>query len=178
MANVDLDLEGLVRELRKRPLDLKQATAVEHGTAAIERLLPHRPPMLLVDSVHAVDLAGRRVAGRFTLRAEDPVFRGHFPGQPVYPGVLQIEAMGQLGLCLAHFLTRGTTDIGADAEPVAVRALRVLHAQYLEPLFPGDVLELRASILEEDGMTATSTGQILKDGKIASYAVQEVYFVE
>ena len=96
----------------------------------------------------------------------------------MYPGVLQVEAMGQAGLCLAHFLTRNTIEVDASATPVAVRALRILHAQYIEPLLPGDSVELYAAILDEDGMTATSAGQVVKAGRVSSFCVQEVYFVE
>lgn len=142
------------------------------------RILPHRPPFLLVDGVDAVDLSARTIRGHRRLDPGDPVFAGHFPGSPVYPGVLQVEMTGQLALCLTHFLVKETLEIPADATPTAVRALAIHAAQYQEPLFPGDALELHAIIVAEDGMTATAAGQIVKDGRVASFAVQEVYFVE
>ena len=174
------DLLSLVKELRKRPLDMAGSTvhAVSYGRSAIERILPHRDPLLFVDAMDAVDLQNRRVRGKFIPRADDPTFRGHFPGDPVYPGAFQIEAMGQLGLCLAHFVTNNTTSITEDAHPVAVRALRVHHAQYIDAVLPGDVIETYAALLEEDGMTATCTGQMVKGGRVVSLAIQEVYFVE
>jgi len=131
-----------------------------------------------VDAITALDLAARRIKGKFLPNPADPVFLGHFPGDPVYPGAFQIEAMGQLALCLAHFVTHNTVEIDAKAQPVAVRALRVHHAQYLDAVLPGDVIETYAEILDEDGMTATCTGQMVKGGKVVSFAIQEVYFVE
>lgn len=184
MHNLDAETTALVRGLRKNPIyPVGNAAAaggvdVDYGVAEIERLIPHRPPMRFVDTLTAVDLVGRRVRGTRTLETADPVFSGHFPRQPVYPGVLQVETMGQLALCLAFFLTKNTSEIGADATPFDVRALKIIHAQYFEPLFPGDVLELHASILDEDGMTATAAGQIVKQGRIVSLSLQEVYFVE
>jgi 3-hydroxymyristoyl/3-hydroxydecanoyl-(acyl carrier protein) dehydratase len=180
VPNLDAESEALVRSLRKKPIlpASDTAVAVDFGIAEVERLIPHRSPMRFVDSITAIDLSGRRIRGTRTLDAADPVFAGHFPGRPVYPGVLQVETMGQMGLCLAYFLTNDTIEVKPDAVPAAVRALRIIHAQYFEPLLPGDVLELHASILEEDGMTATAAGQIVKQGRIVSLSLQEVYFVE
>lgn len=168
-----------LKELRKRPLyPDRSACAVRYLREDIERILPHRPPLLLVDSIEGVDLERKAIWGTLALRGDDPVFAGHFPGSPVYPGVLQVEAMGQLGLCMAHFLTHETVEVPRDVTPVAVRALKIHHAQYLAPIGPGDVVEIHAAILAEDGMTATSAGQLIKAGSIVSFAVQEVYFVE
>ena len=175
-----LDVLALAKELRRRPMKMDGASVqqVRHGRPAIERILPHRDPLLFVDAVDAIDLENRRIQGKFILRPEDPTFRGHFPGDPVYPGAFQIEAMGQLGLCLAHFVTKNTVSISEDAKPIAVRALRVHHAQYIDAVLPGDVIETYAALLEEDGMTATCTGQMVKGGRVVSLAIQEVYFVE
>jgi 3-hydroxyacyl-[acyl-carrier-protein] dehydratase len=176
----DSETTALIRSLRKKPIYPQGAagTTVAHGVPEVERLIPHRPPMRFVDGIEAIDLEGRRIRCTRTLDASDPIFVGHFPERPVYPGVLQVETMGQAALCLASFLTKATVEVDADASPFAVRALRIIHAQYFEPLLPGDVLELHASILEEDGMTATAAGQILKQGRIVSLSLQEVYFVE
>lgn len=174
------ELKILTKRLRRTPAHEGRPTAaaVEHGVAALERILPHRAPFLLLDGIDAVDLGERTLLGHRRLDPADPVFAGHFPGYPVYPGVLQVEMVGQLALCLTHFLSKQTLEIPADTTPIAVRALAIHAAQYLEPLHPGDDLELHAVIIAEDGMTATAAGQIVKAGRVASYAVQEVYLVE
>ena len=179
MFEFDDDTQKLLRTLRKKLIYPEgSGTAVAYGVREVEQLIPHRDPMRFVDAISGIDLVSRRITGGRTLLASDPVFVGHFPEFPVYPGVLQVESMGQVALCLASFLTRNTVNIAADTKPTDVRALKVIFAQYLEPLVPGDVVTLQASILEEDGMTAIAAGQIIKQGRIISLSLQEVYFVQ
>jgi 3-hydroxyacyl-[acyl-carrier-protein] dehydratase len=179
MFEFDDETQKLLRSLRKKPISLDgTGTRVDYGIAEIERLIPHRNPMRFVDRISAIDLDNRCIVAERRLDPTDPVFIGHFPEHPVYPGVLQVETMGQAALCLTSFLTRNSIELAVDGTPANVRALKIIFAQYFEPLFPGDVLTLQARILEEDGMTAVCAGQILKQGKICSLSLQEVYFVQ
>ena len=175
-----LEMTPLLKKLRREPLCDPKGTAevVDYGRQDIERILPHRDPFLLIDGSDRVDVKERTIRGHRRMSPDDPVFGGHFPKTPVYPGVLQVEMTGQLGLCLVHFIGHRTHRITEDAAPADVRALRVHHAQYLLPVVPGDLVEVHAALVEEDAMTATCAGQVVRDGKVASFAVQEVYFVE
>jgi 3-hydroxymyristoyl/3-hydroxydecanoyl-(acyl carrier protein) dehydratase len=169
------EIPALIRQLRRAPIhqDGASGRAVALGRDDIFRLVPHRDPFLLIDAVDGVDTERRTVRGRRRVREDDPVFAGHFPERPVYPGVLQVEAMGQLGLCLARLLAE---DNGGD--PPGVRATHIHHAMFLAPVGPGDELVLHAGIVEDSGLTAISTGQVFKDGVLCACAVQEVYFVD
>jgi 3-hydroxymyristoyl/3-hydroxydecanoyl-(acyl carrier protein) dehydratase len=168
------ELTDLVQRCRRGPLHRggPSAEPVHCRGAGLHRLLPHREPFLLIDEVTAVDRDARTIAGSRHVRGEDPVLAGHFPGDPVYPGVLLVEAMGQLGLCLAHFLAE------AGAAPPGVRVVRILHAVFLEPVRPGDRLTLFAALIDDDGLTTSAAGQVCKGETLCALAVQEVYFVE
>lgn len=170
------EIERMARSGRKQVL---YAPAAEHGVSlgrgAIERLLPHRDPFLLVDGIDAVDLSGATIAGRRHVAPDDPVFRGHFPDDPIYPGVLQVEAMAQVGLCLFGLLKTGLAD--PDAAAQGVRAIKIHHAAFFAPVRPADELTITAKVLEANGVTGIAAGQITRGGTICSFAVSEVYFV-
>ena len=169
---------SLLRQLKREPLvPAGTGTPVAHGRAALERLLPHRAPMLLVDGVDVVDLATGRVRGHRRLADGDLGFAGHFPGQAIYPGVLTVEAMGQLGLTLLHFAGRQTVDVATSIVPAAVRAIHIHHASFLAPFRPGDTMTLRAAVVEQ-GMTLVAAGQAWHGDTLAAYAISEVYVDE
>jgi len=173
------ELQTLAKSARRHPLWVPNGNSrrVSIGRAGIEKLIPHREPFLLLDEITEIGLEEKCLVGRRHISAEDPVFRGHFPGDPIYPGVLQLEIIGQLGLCLMHFLQAGTDEIGPEARPANVRALKIHGAQFLAPIAPGSNLTVLSRAIAWDDYTATCAGQILLDGVICSFGVLEVFFV-
>jgi 3-hydroxyacyl-[acyl-carrier-protein] dehydratase len=176
VVSVEL-IDGVVRAARRRPLfDWTAVPALDLARSDIERLLPHRDPFLFVDRITNADLAALKIAGRRRIDPADPVFCGHFPDEPVYPGVLQLEMMGQLGLCLFG-LSRAAAPTRPEPQTTSVRALKVHHALYLAPVGPGDELVILAKIIDWNDYTGTCVGQLLKGDTICSFGIMEVYFV-
>ncbi|MBV9583194.1 MAG: beta-hydroxyacyl-ACP dehydratase [Chloroflexi bacterium] len=148
------------------------------GRGSIERILPHRDPFLFIDAIVAVDLQQRAVWAQRRIAPEDPVFVGHFPDYPVYPGALLIEAMGQAGLCSLYFCRRGSVDVQADGPSIHARALRVHDAVFVSEVHPGDELTLLAQVLEHDALAATLMSQTLRGQEVCAVATLEAYLVD
>lgn len=118
----------------------------------IESILPHRYPFLLVDRVLSINLETSEIVGLKNVTVNEPFFQGHFPGVPIMPGVLILEALAQTGGILVH-------QKGYDKK-IAV-LLNVANAKFRKPVLPGDVLHLHAK-----GLHISSTG-----GKIRAKAM-------
>lgn len=174
------NLERLLRSHRKKPLfspdDLP--THCSFGPEIVMRLLPHRPPLLFVDRITGLDLAEGRISGSRTLPVDDPVFAGHFPGTPVYPGSFQIEMIGQLGLCLHHFHATGTVVPPREELTLSLRATRVLGAYYTAPLIPPAEVTLLGRMISFDGYFARLIGQCLAGGTVTCVCAGEVIFLD
>lgn len=107
--------------------------------AGIMDLLPHRYPFLLLDRVSAIE-PGRSLTAIKNVTINEPFFQGHFPGRPVMPGVLIIEAMAQAGGILSYMSHE-------HAEKDLIYYLAAVDdARFRRPVVPGDVLELRVEV--------------------------------
>ena len=166
----------LLRKHRKRLLfDPDSLTyRINLGRDDIKKIIPHREPMLLLDRITAVDLEMRSIVAERWIDPADPVFAGHFPDYPVYPGMLLLEMLGQAGVALCYFLSANDHRISDDAKPVGVRAIKVLGAYFLDPVLPGSHVTLIGSQIVWDSMIGRFFGQVLVDGKIAATSIGEM----
>jgi 3-hydroxyacyl-[acyl-carrier-protein] dehydratase len=173
-------LDQVVKKARRKPLfePTPSAREVAIGRSEIERLLPHRDPMLLVDRISAIDFASETMRAHRRVDPADPLLRGHFPGYPVYPGALLVETMGQASLCLHLLCALGRAEVRSDDRPSPLRLLRVHHALFLAEALPGDDLVLLSKRLHHDDYTVVCAGQVLRGDTICAVAVMEVYLVD
>ena len=130
---------------------------------AIQALLPHRYPFLFVDRVVELEPMKRLVAVK-SVTMNEPFFAGHFPGHPVMPGVLILEALAQAaGLLAKSSLAQRTDD-------KVTYLMAIDRARFRRPVVPGDRLELRVEIVRQKGDIWKEKGTALVDGEIAAEA--------
>jgi 3-hydroxyacyl-[acyl-carrier-protein] dehydratase len=129
------------------------------GRAAIEEILPHRDPFLLIDEVTVLE-PGARVVARKKVREDEWYLSGHFPGRPIMPGVLIVEAMAQTGAVavLADEANRGKLALFAGIDDV--RFKRIVE--------PGDELELTCELERVRGPIGRGKATATVDGELAA----------
>ena len=102
----------------------------------IREYLPHRYPFLLVDRVLELDVEAKRILAQKNVSINEPFFQGHFPGRPIMPGVLIIEALAQAGGVMTQLT------LGRDAQSKLFYMVKVENARFNKQVVPGDVLML------------------------------------
>lgn len=131
------------------------------NASQIMEVIPHRQPFLLLDTVEEME-PGRRVRARKCVTYNEPYFAGHFPNEPVMPGVLIVEAMAQAGAVamLSQPEMKGKTAYFAGIQ----------SAKFKKKVVPGDVLELEVEIVKVKGPIGIGKGTVFVDGKTAASA--------
>lgn len=126
----------------------------------IESVLPHRYPFLLVDRILELE-PGQKVVGIKNVTANESFFLGHFPGNPIMPGVLTIEALAQTAAVLAF---------KSGIQGSAVYFMSIEKVKFRRPIIPGDQLRLQVEVIQRRGNVWKFSGQALVEEKVASEA--------
>lgn len=127
----------------------------------IQEIIPHRSPFLLIDKIVEME-PGKRAKGIKCVTFNEPFFSGHFPEEPVMPGVLIIEAIAQVGavLILSEEKYKGRLAFFAG----------INNAKFKDKVVPGDILELEIEMIRIKGPFGVGKGTAYKDGKICAQA--------
>lgn len=129
---------------------------------AIMKLIPHRYPMLLVDRILAME-KGKNIVGIKNVSMNESFFQGHFPGKPVMPGVLLVEAMAQTGgVLLMHEFE--------DVEKYVVFFITIDKVKFRNPVEPGDQVRMEVEVTFLRGSKCRMKGKALVDGKLVASA--------
>lgn len=134
-----------------------------YGVTDIMKFLPHRYPFLLVDRILEVD-GENRIVGLKNVTINEPFFQGHFPGAPVMPGVLIIEAMAQVAGVMIY---RGLP----DKEKKLIYFTSIENAKFRRPVVPGDQLRIEMEMLNRRKNFGKLIGRATVEGKLAAEAV-------
>jgi len=140
----------------------------------IQKILPHRYPFLLVDKVTSMELEKNIVAYK-NVSISEPVFQGHFPGHPIYPGVMILEGMAQAGGILA-LKSSGLTD--EELKSKVIYFMSIDKAKFRSPVKPGDKLEYRIEIIKLRKNLIVLDGKAFVDGKLVSEAELKAMVVD
>jgi 3-hydroxyacyl-[acyl-carrier-protein] dehydratase len=135
------------------PLDIRRVMAA----------LPHRYPMLLVDRVEEL-VPNERIAAIKAVTINEDFFNGHFPGRPIMPGVLIVEALAQAAGVLA------VESLGLGGSGKLVYFMAIDEAKFRSPVEPGVLLRLEVEFVQKRSAVCKFAGRALVDGKVAAQA--------
>ncbi|MFV1849868.1 MAG: 3-hydroxyacyl-ACP dehydratase FabZ [Thalassospira sp.] len=129
----------------------------------ILEMIPHRYPFLLIDKVVDINV-GESATGIKNVTMNEPQFTGHFPQQPIMPGVLIVESMAQTAAILV------VQTLGADAEGKLVYFMSIDNARFRKPVTPGDVMHIHVTKKQSRGPVWKFESQVTVDGQVVAEA--------
>ena len=132
-----------------------------YTTKEIMEIIPHRQPFLLIDTIEELEV-GKKAVGKKCVSYNEPFFAGHFPQEPVMPGVLIVEALAQVGAVAIFSLPENK---GKTAYFGAINS-----AKFKGKVVPGDVLLLETEIIKSKGPIGVGSAKAYVDGKVVAQA--------
>ena len=141
----------------------------------IQKIIPHRYPFLLLDRVTDIK-ENEYLIGYKNVTIGDNVFQGHFPGHPIYPGVMILEGMAQAGGILAFKSMGNMTE--QEAASKVVYFMSIDKAKFRSPVKPGDKLEYRVSVIKNKGAIWVLEGKAFVENVLVSEAELKAMIVD
>jgi 3-hydroxyacyl-[acyl-carrier-protein] dehydratase len=148
---------------------------VLYNVVEIQEILPHRYPFLLVDRITKLDV-GEYIEGYKNVSISEPVFEGHFPGHPIYPGVMIIEGMAQAGGVLA-FKSMDEED-QKNAGQKVVYFMSIDKAKFRSPVTPGDQLVYKINVIKHKGAVWQLDAKAYVDDNLVAQAELKAMIVD
>lgn len=146
-----------------------------YNVVEIQKILPHRYPFLLVDRI--TDLkAGEYIEGFKNVSISEPVFQGHFPDHPIYPGVMIIEGMAQAGGVLAFKSMDNASQ--KEIENKVVYFMSIDKAKFRSPVTPGDQLVYKINVIKNKGAVWQLDAKAYVDDKVVAQAELKAMIVD
>ena len=140
----------------------------------IQEILPHRYPLLLVDRITDMELK-KSIKGFKNISISEPAFQGHFPGHPIYPGVLILEGMAQCGGVLALKSSDMTDE---EMKNKVIYFMSIDKAKLRNPVRPGDRLDYELEVVRMKSSLMTLVGKAYVDGKLTAEAELKAMIVD
>ncbi|HIO90946.1 MAG TPA: 3-hydroxyacyl-ACP dehydratase FabZ [Campylobacterales bacterium] len=141
----------------------------------IQKILPHRYPFLLIDRVDDIKVE-ESIEAYKNVSISENIFQGHFPGHPIYPGVMIVEGMAQAGGILA-FKSLSEED-QKNADNKVVYFMSIDKCKFRSPVTPGDKLEYKISVIKHRGNIWVFKGEAYVDGKLVTQAELKAMIVD
>ena len=146
-----------------------------YNVVEIQKILPHRFPFLLVDRIDTLT-PGEYVEGYKNVSISEPIFQGHFPDHPIYPGVMIIEGMAQAGGVLAFKSMDNATQ--EEIENKVVYFMSIDKAKFRAPVTPGDKLVYKINVIRNKGAVWQLDAKAYVDDKVVAQAELKAMIVD
>ncbi|MCO4844763.1 MAG: 3-hydroxyacyl-ACP dehydratase FabZ [Sulfurovum sp.] len=146
-----------------------------YNVVDIQNILPHRYPFLLVDRITELT-PGEYIEGLKNVSISEPVFQGHFPGHPIYPGVMIIEGMAQAGGVLAFKSMDNVSQ--EDIQNKVVYFMSIDKAKFRAPVTPGDQLIYKINVIKNKGAVWQLDAKAYVDDKVVAQAELKAMIVD
>ena len=146
-----------------------------YNVVEIQKILPHRYPFLLVDRITGLK-QGESIEGYKNISISEPVFQGHFPDHPIYPGVMIIEGMAQAGGVLAFKSMDNASQEEIDNK--VVYFMSIDKAKFRTPVTPGDQLVYKIDVIKNKGAVWQLDAKAYVDNKVVAQAELKAMIVD